>query len=73
MVFTMPLETASEPQPGLNEEIYYVITVNGREVRPLNEALLQQERQDAYNAWLQEQKDEKAEYLDWEDVTPDEP
>ena len=73
MVFTMPLETASEPQPGPNEEIYYVITVNGREVRPLNEALLQQERQDAYNAWLQEQKDEKAEYLDWEDVTPDEP
>jgi hypothetical protein len=73
MVFTMPLETVSEPQPGANGEIYYVLTVNGREVRPLNEALLQQEKQEAYNTWLQEQKDEKAEYLDWEDVTPDQP
>jgi hypothetical protein len=73
MVFTMPLETVSEPQPGANGEIYYVLTVNGREVRPLNEALLQQEKQEAYNTWLQEQKDEKVEYLDWEDVTPDQP
>lgn len=73
MVFTMPLETVSEPQPGANGEIYYVLTVNGREIRPLNEALLQQEKQEAYNTWLQEQKDEKAEYLDWEDVTPDQP
>ena len=73
MVFTMPLETVSEPQPGANGEIYYVLTVNGREIRPLNEALLQQEKQEAYSTWLQEQKDEKAEYLDWEDVTPDQP
>ncbi len=73
LAFTLSVEEISEPLPGQGGELYYLIYVNGREVRPLNEALLQQEKQEAYNTWLQDQKDERVEYLDWKSVTPNEP
>ncbi|MGC9400580.1 MAG: SurA N-terminal domain-containing protein [Anaerolineae bacterium] len=71
--FTLPVGTISKPQPDASEELYYLIYVGGREVRALSEALLQQEKQEAYQAWLQEQKEAQVTYLDWESVTPDEP
>ncbi len=73
LAFTLPVGTVSEPTPSSSGEIYYLIQVNEREIRPLDEALLQQEKQEAYDAWLQEQKEAQVEYLDWESVTPDRP
>ena len=45
---------------------YYVIFVNGHEERPVNEATLRQMREDQYNSWLELQKQERWEYLDWQ-------
>lgn len=73
LAFELSIGEISEPLPGQGGELTYLIYVNGREVRPLDEALLQQEKQEAFNTWLQNQKDERVEYLDWESVTPDEP
>ena len=71
--FTLPVGTVSQPQADAGGELYYVMQVSGREVRLLDEALLEQEQQEAYNAWLVEQKEAQVEYLDWESVTPNEP
>jgi len=40
--------------------------VNGHEERPVNEATLRQMREDQYNSWLELQKQERWEYLDWQ-------
>ena len=71
--FTLPVEEISEPLEGSQGNRYYLIYIQEREVRELDETFLQQEKQEVYNAWLQEQKEAHVEYLNWEAVTPDEP
>jgi hypothetical protein len=67
-----PVGEISEPVPGQDGR-YYVLRVDGHEVRPLDEYFLQQRRQSAFNEWLQAKKDEAAQYLDWEKYTPAQP
>ncbi|MFP4344859.1 MAG: peptidyl-prolyl cis-trans isomerase [Anaerolineales bacterium] len=65
----LPVGAVSEPVQSA-DELYYLLKVVGREVRPLDESLQQQAIDEAYNAWVAEQMEEKVEYLDWESVTP---
>lgn len=65
VVFNTPVGKAAEPVLGSDGQ-YYVIYINGHEERPVDEATLRQMREDAYNAWLEPQKQERWEYLDWQ-------
>ncbi|MGC9356441.1 MAG: SurA N-terminal domain-containing protein [Anaerolineae bacterium] len=72
VAFNTPVGEVAEPAAS-QDGLYYLIYVEGREVRPLDEFLLEQEQQQEYVRWLTEQQDEKVEYLDWESVTPKTP
>ena len=65
--FNTPVGRASEPILG-EDGNYYVIYVKGHEVRELSQDLLAQAENQAYEGWLAQAKDERAEYLDWEDA-----
>jgi len=65
VVFNTPVGKAAEPTLG-SDGFYYVIYINGHEERPVDEATLQQMREDQYNSWLEPQKQERWEYLDWQ-------
>jgi len=65
--FNTSVGTASEPVLGTDDR-YYVVYVSGHEVRELSTELLQQEQEEAYQSWLAEQKEEKVEYLNWEEA-----
>jgi hypothetical protein len=65
--FNTSVGTASEPVLGTDDR-YYVVYVSGHEVRELSTELLQQEQEEAYQSWLTEQKEEKVEYLNWEEA-----
>ncbi len=65
VTFNTPVGKAAEPVLGSDGQ-YYVIFVNGHEERPVNEATLRQMREDQYNSWLELQKQERWEYLDWQ-------
>ena len=67
VAFNTPIGKASEPTLG-NDGQYYVIYVSGHEERPLDETLLQQAREQKYTDWLAQQKEERCEYLDWQDA-----
>jgi len=65
VAFNTPVGQASEPTLGNNGQ-YYVIYIKGHEERPIDEVTLQQMREDKYASWLETQKAERWEYLDWE-------
>jgi parvulin-like peptidyl-prolyl isomerase len=65
--FNTPVGSASEPVLSTDDR-YYVVYVSGHEVRELSPDLLEQEQEDAYQSWLTEQKEEKVEYLNWEEA-----
>jgi hypothetical protein len=67
-----PIGEAAEPVRG-PDGLYYIIYVEGHEVRPLDDYLLQQALEQEYQKWLVQQQAEKVEYLDWQEVTPGEP
>jgi len=67
-----PIGEAAEPVQG-PDGLYYIIYVEGHEVRPLDDYLLQQAQEQEYQKWLVQQQAEKVEYLDWQEVTPGEP
>lgn len=58
-----PVGNASSPISD-NDGQYYIFYVSGREERPLEGGLLTEARQQQYNQWLEEQKNEHTEYLD---------
>ncbi len=72
LAFETPVGEITEPVPGQDGR-YYVLKIEGREVRPLDEYLLQQKQQTAFNTWLQEQREERVQYLEWEKFTPAQP
>ncbi|MBN2392770.1 MAG: SurA N-terminal domain-containing protein [Anaerolineae bacterium] len=65
VTFNTPVGQASNPTLGSDGQ-YYVIYINGHEERPVDEATMQQMLEDQYSAWLEPQKAERWEYLDWE-------
>jgi parvulin-like peptidyl-prolyl isomerase len=64
VTFNTPIGQASEPTLGSDGE-YYVIYINGHEERPVDEATMQQMLEDQYSSWLETQKAERWEYLDF--------
>jgi len=53
---------------------FYLVYVEGKEVRELADYLLEQQRVDAFEGWLDAQKlDEEIEYGNWQDYIPSEP
>ncbi len=67
-----PIGEAAEPVQG-PDGLYYIIYVEGHEIRPLDDYLLQQAQEQEYQKWLVQQQAEKVEYLDWQEVTPGKP
>lgn len=67
IAFNTPVGRASEPVLGPGD-VYYVIYVNGHEVRPLSDEILYQKQEQEYSDWLSEQRDERTEYLAWEEA-----
>ncbi len=65
VIFNTPVGKAAEPTLG-SDGFYYVIYINGHEERPVDAATMQQMREDQYNSWLEPQKQERWEYLDWQ-------
>lgn len=65
VAFNTPVGKAAEPTLGLDGQ-YYVIYISGHEERPVDEATMQQMRQDKYTTWLETQKQGQWEYLDWQ-------
>jgi parvulin-like peptidyl-prolyl isomerase len=65
VAFNTPVGQAAEPTLGSDGQ-YYVIYINGHEERPVDEATMQQMQEDKYSSWLETQKQERWEYLDWE-------
>ncbi len=63
--FNTPVGHTSQPVVGQDGQ-YYVVYVSGHEERELGEQLLAQAELQAYEGWLAELKDERAEYYDWE-------
>lgn len=72
LAFDTPSGEAAGPVRG-SDGLYYIIYVEGHEVRPLDDYLLQQAQEQEYQKWLVQQQAEKVEYLDWQEVTPGEP
>ncbi|MEA3397154.1 MAG: SurA N-terminal domain-containing protein [Chloroflexota bacterium] len=72
LAFDTPIGEAAGPVQG-SDGLYYIIYVEGHEVRPLDDYLLQQAQEQEYQKWLVQQQAEKVEYLDWQEVTPGEP
>ncbi|MFN2286546.1 MAG: hypothetical protein ACK2UQ_19175 [Anaerolineae bacterium] len=72
VTFNTPVGQASEPTLGSDGQ-YYVIYINGHEERPVDETTMQQMRQDKYSSWLETQKAERWEYLDWQEAVLTEP
>lgn len=66
IAFNTPVDRASEPALNPNDGLYYVIYVTGHEERPLSDFLLEDAREQQYTNWVEEQKEEKVEYLNWE-------
>jgi parvulin-like peptidyl-prolyl isomerase len=67
VAFNTPVERASEPVTGVDER-FYVIYVSGHEERELSPDLLGQAEEQAYEGWLAEAKQERSEYLAWEEA-----
>lgn len=67
IAFNTPAGRAADPVLG-NENLYYVVYVSGHEERELGPELLSQAEQQAYDDWLAEVKEEKSEYLEWEEA-----
>ncbi len=65
VVFNTPVGRAAEPTLGSDGQ-YYVIYVSGHEERPVEESVMQQMREEEYTSWLETQKQERWEYLDWQ-------
>jgi hypothetical protein len=63
--FNTSVGSASPPVLGPDER-YYVVYVAGHEVRELSTELQEQNREEAYQDWLAEQKEANVEYLNWE-------
>jgi len=63
--FNTPVGKAAQPVLGTGEQ-YFVVYVKGHEERELDEELLAQAEQQAYDGWLTTTKDELVEYQDWE-------
>ena len=72
VAFKTPVGRASVPTLA-NDGQYYVIYVIGHEERELSESLLDQARADKYTAWLEQQMQERVEYLAWPDAVLTEP
>lgn len=65
--FSTSVGTASPPVLGPDDR-YYVVYVSGHEVRELSTDLLAQAQEEAYQAWLTQEKEAKVEYLNWEEA-----
>ena len=65
VTFNTPVGQAAAPTLGSDGQ-YYLVYINGHEERPVDEATMQQMREDQYSSWLETQKQEQWEYLDWE-------
>ncbi len=66
----MDLEAAQLGQPS---EFYYVAQVLGHEVRPLDEATLQQQRDEFFNTWLGGERSQAKTFDYYRDRIPEEP
>ncbi len=66
-----PVGQATEPVEASGR--YYLLYVLGREERPLSMDLIEQEKQQEYEAWLAEQEEAKVERFDWEKAVITEP
>lgn len=67
VAFNTPVGQAAAPTMGSDGQ-YYVVYIKGHEERPMDEATMQQMREDQYTTWLETQKAERWEYLNWEDA-----
>jgi len=63
--FNTAVGRASQPVAGTGDQVF-VVYVTGHEERELSPDLLAQLGQEAYDQWLDAQKDEMVEYQDWE-------
>ncbi|HOU13922.1 MAG TPA: SurA N-terminal domain-containing protein [Anaerolineae bacterium] len=67
VAFNTPVGKAAEPTMA-NDGRYYVVYVSGHEDRALDESLLEQGREQKYTEWLEQQKQARCEYLNWQDA-----
>lgn len=67
VAFNTPVGRAAEPTLA-NDGQYYVVYVSGHEERSLDETLLEQGREQKYTEWLEQQKEARCEYFNWEDA-----
>ncbi|HNT74109.1 MAG TPA: hypothetical protein PKH77_03705 [Anaerolineae bacterium] len=67
VAFNTPLGKASDP---ISQTIggFYVVYVQGHEVRELSESFFEDARQAKYDEWLEQQKAAIVEYLNWEEA-----
>jgi parvulin-like peptidyl-prolyl isomerase len=72
--FETPVGQASDPIPGPEgNDTYYVIYIVAHEQRELSPELLNQAREEQYTQWLEQQKEDRVKYLDWEEAVIAEP
>jgi hypothetical protein len=72
LAFNTPVGRAADPILGPGDR-YYVIFVDGHEERELSEDLLADAQEQKYNEWLTAQKEERSEYLEWEQAVITDP
>ncbi|MBN1260641.1 MAG: hypothetical protein JXB35_08170 [Anaerolineae bacterium] len=72
VAFDLTVGAASAPILGQDGR-YYVVYTLGHEVRDLDATTLQQNREAAFNEWLEEQKAVLVERFEWDPYTPTEP
>jgi hypothetical protein len=72
LAFNTPVRRAADPILGPGDR-YYVIFVDGHEERELSEDLLADAQEQKYNEWLTAQKEERSEYLEWEQAVITDP
>jgi parvulin-like peptidyl-prolyl isomerase len=71
-IFEVDMEAMA--QTGTVAEYYYVVQVLGHEVRPVDEAVLQQQRSTHFDTWLSGKQSQAESYSDvWVDRIPDGP
>lgn len=70
--FNTPISSTSEPI-SMTDGSFYVIYVQGHEVRELGESFLEEAKQAHYDGWLAEKKAAIVAYLDWEKAVLTEP
>jgi len=73
LAFTLEVGERSEPTPNQDGTYYFVLEILDRQVRELEEWVLQQRAQTAFQEWLDSQKEEEVERMDnYIDLAPTE-